>query len=166
MAGATRPAGRERGPHGPYATQAAAMEDAADVYLVSRLINRRGVMAHANEGLLLGALRQASTELGAYDRQIVGWLAEWEPQVVQVVIGWIERAHAAERCAGDGPTEAAARPSRALVHAFPPLEDRGADRSDPQPRCGAASGRMAVFAEDVTCPACLAALRGQNGGVR
>lgn len=48
------------------------------------------------------------------------------------------------------------------VHAFPPL-DHPSNRTDPQPRCGAASERMALFAADVTCPPCLALMAGQNG---
>jgi hypothetical protein len=50
-----------------------------------------------------------------------------------------------------------------LVHAFPPI-DHPSIRTDPQPRCGAASERMALFAADVTCPPCLALMAGQSGG--
>lgn len=46
-------------------------------------------------------------------------------------------------------------------HAYPPLDQRP-NRTDPQPRCGAASGRMALFAADVTCPACLTLMARQN----
>lgn len=53
------------------------------------------------------------------------------------------------------------------VHAFPPVDNRSSTRpyrsgSDPQPRCGAHSDRMAVFAADVTCPNCLTVMREQD----
>jgi len=41
------------------------------------------------------------------------------------------------------------------VHALPPLDNRkGMDHAHPPARCGTA-GRVALFAEDVTCPNCL-----------
>lgn len=53
-----------------------------------------------------------------------------------------------------------------LIHAFPPVDKR---RYTPigtahGPRCGAVSNRMACFASDVTCPACLALMAEQDGG--
>lgn len=81
--------------HGPYGTDSEAMRDAAHVHQAYRVSYERGLMDRINEGMLLGALREAGVELGAYDRRIVGWMSDWEPHVVQVLIGWIERAHAA-----------------------------------------------------------------------
>jgi hypothetical protein len=37
----------------------------------------------------------AGLDLGAYDRQIIGWLAGWEPATVAVLCGLISRARAA-----------------------------------------------------------------------
>ena len=44
------------------------------------------------------------------------------------------------------------------VHALPPIDYPGrlASGAGPGPRCGATTGRTALFAEDVTCPDCLA----------
>ncbi|WP_068924945.1 hypothetical protein [Planobispora rosea] len=47
----------------------------------------------ANRTALSTALR--GLELGAYDEDIVGWLAGWEPSVVAVVCAWLHRARAA-----------------------------------------------------------------------
>jgi hypothetical protein len=82
-------------PHGPYETHSAAMKDSADVYLTARLDSRSDTLSRINEGLLLGTLAAAGVSLGAYDRRIVGWLADWEPEVIQVIIGLIERTRAA-----------------------------------------------------------------------
>ncbi len=83
-----------QGPHGPYQAAGEARADAADVYAQARARNNPRLMGPLNIEALLGALAAARVELGTYDRRIVGWLAGWEPEVVQVVIGWIERAHA------------------------------------------------------------------------
>jgi hypothetical protein len=88
LADQRRPAAR------PYETIAEAAADAQHVYEASRRENERGTMGRINEGLLLAALAAAGVELGGYDRRIAGWLADWEPETVQVVLGWIERAHA------------------------------------------------------------------------
>ena len=44
--------------------------------------------------LLESACRIAGVQLGAYDSQIVVWLAGWEPWTCAVVAGLITRAHA------------------------------------------------------------------------
>ena len=44
---------------------------------------------------LHAACAAAGVELGAYDREVLEWLAGWEPDMAQVVIGLIGRAHAA-----------------------------------------------------------------------
>jgi hypothetical protein len=44
-----------------------------------------------------GALGAAGVELGAYDERIAAWLTTWDPETVAVVLGWVERAHAAGR---------------------------------------------------------------------
>ena len=80
--------------HGPYATNAEAMVDARPVYDAYRATYERGLMDRTNAERLAVALATARVELGAYDERIMVWLAGWEPEVVQVVIGWIERAAA------------------------------------------------------------------------
>jgi hypothetical protein len=54
-----------------------------------------GKMLPHNEAMILGACERAGVELGAYDRRIVAWLGNWEPQTCAVITGLIERAHAA-----------------------------------------------------------------------
>lgn len=84
--------------HGPYNSDAAARADVAGVYDAARRSNEPGILAQINEGLLLGALGAGGVTLGDYDRHAAGWLASWEPEIVAaVVVGWIERAHAAGR---------------------------------------------------------------------
>lgn len=46
------------------------------------------------------ALEDAGVETGQYDNQVLGWLVDWEPSTVQVVIGLISRAYEAGRKAG------------------------------------------------------------------
>ena len=53
---------------------------------------RDTVMEH-----LAAACAAAGVELGDYDRRVLLWLAGWESQVVQVLIGMVTRAHAAGR---------------------------------------------------------------------
>ena len=85
----------QRPAHGPYGSAAQALCDADHVYAANRAAGRpRGLVDRINEGLILGALREAGAELGAFDREIAGWLAEWEPAAVQAVIAWVERARA------------------------------------------------------------------------
>lgn len=45
--------------------------------------------------MITGACEAAGVELGAYDRRIIGWLGNWEPQICAVIAGLITRAHAA-----------------------------------------------------------------------
>ena len=108
--------------HGPYDTDSDAMRDTAHVHQAYRVAYERGLMDRINEGLLFAALCGAGVELGAYDRRIVGWLADWEPHVVQVIIGWIERAHAGQAPAG-GTADLAAFPWR--VYGLPRPGDKG-----------------------------------------
>lgn len=69
-----------------------AYEAAASVYDAAETDRARGVMAEANHGRLLDTCKAAGIHLGAYDHRILRWLAGWEPETVQVVIGLIERA--------------------------------------------------------------------------
>ena len=51
-----------------------------------------GRMRPPNLAMLRAACEEADVELGAYDLQILAWLAGWEPQVCAVVAGLITRA--------------------------------------------------------------------------
>lgn len=76
---------------GPYETDREAGEDARPVYGAMRT-GPVGSMAAANERKLVDACREAGVELGAYDRRIITWLAGWDPETVQVVVGIVSRA--------------------------------------------------------------------------
>lgn len=62
---------------GPYDTEAEAAADAANTPGLEQTCAARQV------------------RLGAYDRRIIGWLAGWEPPVVQVFAGLVDRAYQA-----------------------------------------------------------------------
>lgn len=47
----------------------------------------------AREAALLGAL--SGVELGAYDRQIIGWLAGWDTPTVGTLVSLLDRVRAA-----------------------------------------------------------------------
>lgn len=49
---------------------------------------------HHALGHLESVCERAGIRLGAYDREVLAWLAGWEDSVVQVVIGLIDRAAA------------------------------------------------------------------------
>jgi hypothetical protein len=46
----------------------------------------------ANRAMLLGAIDGAKVAMGRFDRDIVEWLARWEPATVAVIAGLITRA--------------------------------------------------------------------------
>jgi hypothetical protein len=43
--------------------------------------------------VLTEALKTAGVELGAYDRLILDWLADWESSTALTVASWVTRAH-------------------------------------------------------------------------
>jgi hypothetical protein len=53
--------------------------------------HHRSIGDERNHRLLCEKLTAAGVELGAYDHQIVAWLAGWEPQTCAVVAGWVTR---------------------------------------------------------------------------
>ena len=57
-----------------------------------------GGMARHNEQMLRESCAAAGVALGAFDAQIVSWLAGWEPGTCAVIAGLIGRAHLAGRC--------------------------------------------------------------------
>jgi hypothetical protein len=93
-----------RSPHGPYDTFTQVMADAApltaalaaaDPHLGPMTDAIRAACRQARVDYIVAALADAGVELGDYDARIVSWLAGWETQTIQVIVGWIERAHAA-----------------------------------------------------------------------
>lgn len=93
------------GPHGPYETEADARAGAADLLAA---IDRatvgpstdatRAARRAARVDYIEGAITAAGVETGAYDHRITTWLADmWEPETLAVVVGLLERAHAAGR---------------------------------------------------------------------
>ena len=76
---------------GPYQTAAEvrAVPLVRDTYAVA---HAGGSMQTENERRLLGACQDAGVALGAYDRRILSWLAGFEPETVQVLLGIIARA--------------------------------------------------------------------------
>ena len=90
-------------PPGPFETEQQARELPAvrEVYRQFGLDPGVGKMTPHNQRMLLDALAAGGVYLGTYDHRIVLWLAGWEPQVVAVICGWIERASQARM--RDGP---------------------------------------------------------------
>lgn len=81
--------------HGPYASLDAAATDAGHIYAAVRQLGDLGILPRILEGLEIAALREAHVLIGAGDRQFAAYFASWEPEFVQIVIGWVERAYAA-----------------------------------------------------------------------
>lgn len=77
---------------GPYETREQVMEVVRDVYQSTD--PAIGALAEKNMQRLLEVCEAADVQLGAYDFAMVRWLASWEPETVQVVIGIIWRAAA------------------------------------------------------------------------
>ena len=76
---------------GPYATEREAIADSRDVLDLPPGIREwdRALVRKLHEACVA-----AGVELGAYDERIVSWIARWEPQAVQVIVGLISRAGA------------------------------------------------------------------------
>ncbi|PZS32437.1 MAG: hypothetical protein DLM59_08235 [Pseudonocardiales bacterium] len=77
-------------PWGPYQTERAALVDIGQLADLSTGTGRET----AARDRLRSACEVAGVELGAYDRQVIAWLAGFELQTVQVVVGLIARAAA------------------------------------------------------------------------
>ncbi len=76
--------------HGPFTTEAEA-----------RPVRDRAHAARIRHDHLLQAVAAAGVTLGAFDAEIVAWLAHtWEPTTVAVFAGLITRAHTAGKIAG------------------------------------------------------------------
>jgi hypothetical protein len=89
------------GPVGPFETRREASDHPAvrSVYDAMHKAPRRGVGAELCHRILDGACTAAGVEVGAYDHEMIGWLAQWEPETCMVVAGLIARAAAGR---GDG----------------------------------------------------------------
>jgi hypothetical protein len=77
---------------GPFASEAEATDWAREI------IPREGWSAsivQANRDLLGNVLESTGVELGAYDRVVRDWLADYEPAMVAAVAGWVARSHSA-----------------------------------------------------------------------
>lgn len=88
---------------GPYETGRDAFEDARVLREAVAAVDPGGDMTQkviaarskARVQYLRGVLEVRGVELGAYDRRIVEWVASWDVETIQVIAGWIERAHVA-----------------------------------------------------------------------
>ncbi|HZP53867.1 hypothetical protein, partial [Actinocrinis sp.] len=54
-------------------------------------------MRQAATDYLTTRLTRFGVELGVFDQRIAAWMADWEPHVVAVILGWVQRAHQAGR---------------------------------------------------------------------
>ena len=95
----------QRGPHGPYESSADAFADAAELRDAIDAADPgfgpmtdkvRAARLKARVDYLTAALAAAGVELGEYDQRIARWLATWDAETLQVLVGWIERAGAHE----------------------------------------------------------------------
>jgi hypothetical protein len=83
---------------GPFETERQARELPAvrEVYRQFGLAPAAGKMTPHNLRMLCEALSAAGVELGGYDHAIAAWMAGWEPEVVAVIAGWVQRARQAD----------------------------------------------------------------------
>ena len=84
---------------GPFETEREARELPAvqAVYAAFRADPGVGHMAPHSLRMLSEACAAAGTGPGAFDRRVLAWLSEWEPETAAVVAGLITRAHDAGR---------------------------------------------------------------------
>ncbi len=66
------------GPVGPYETERQARADVADVYEQYRYSAVHGALTEVNLSLLVDACERTDVALGAFDKRILSWLANWE----------------------------------------------------------------------------------------
>ena len=88
---------------GPYESGRDAFEDARVLREAVAAVDPGGDMtqrviaarSQARVQYLRGILEVRGVELGAYDKRIVEWVASWDLETIQVIAGWVERAHEA-----------------------------------------------------------------------
>ena len=78
---------------GPYESPSQARDAACQPYQGCACVPLR----HSALSLLMTAVEDTGTRVGAYDRDLMTWLAAAEPDVAVVVAGLIRRAHQAGR---------------------------------------------------------------------
>jgi hypothetical protein len=79
------------------AQQARELPQVRAIYDAMHASHRRGASDERCARLIEQACRAAGVVLGAYDRRIIAWLSQWEPQTCAVVAGLIQRAYRAGR---------------------------------------------------------------------
>jgi hypothetical protein len=140
-------------PHGPYETEADTRPVTRPVYEAFAADPSAGKMAPHNFLMLVRACEVAAVDLGSptsYDRQILAWLAGWEPATCAVVAGLITRADAAGQAAALDPEQL-----RTALGALGMAADYKRDRvagcpdcdADPVGLCGTCEHRLVVADE-------------------
>lgn len=109
-------------PMGPYQTEADALAEP----LSREVQGVRDQVSSVHDSVRIGgdmvrlhlaaACSDAGVELGAFDRQILGWLSGWETSTAQVVIGLISRAYAAGQAAAHTPAPSGIKPVLRVEH--------------------------------------------------
>lgn len=87
---------RRTAAHGPYETEAQVRERLAQLAAKAREGGEDDAR-RLQVRELLDAAAAAGTEPGSYDLLILASIGQWEPKTTVVLIGLIERAHAAGR---------------------------------------------------------------------
>ena len=84
---------------GPFEAEAQARESPAvqEIRRAFRADPGIGKMAPLNLALLVDACTMAGVELGAFDRRVLAWLSNWDPESSMVIAGLVTRAHEAGR---------------------------------------------------------------------
>lgn len=81
-------------PHGPYDSQAQVTADLDALHLAAHEAGQTD-MAPVQVRALLGTVERLGVEAGSYDELILASIGLWEPLTTVVLVGLIERAHAA-----------------------------------------------------------------------
>lgn len=89
--------------HGPYATREQAHAAAFGLHAAINAADPGGLVtdeirarrAAAATTYIDNSLDAVGVELDYYDAEIIDWLAAWDPGIIQVVLAWARRAHAA-----------------------------------------------------------------------
>lgn len=103
---------------GPFETEQQARELPAvqDIYAAFRADPGVGRMAPHARRMLDEACAAARIDLGAFDRRVLAWLSEWEPETAAVVAGLVSRANTA--AAAPAPEVRMVAEVRAVLAAF------------------------------------------------
>jgi hypothetical protein len=88
---------------GPFETkhEASRLPAVQAIYAAFRADPGVGRMAPHSLRMLDEACAAARVDLGAFDRRVLAWLSEWEPETAAVVAGLIARAYDAGRAAAE-----------------------------------------------------------------